>query len=66
MRFLHTAVGSVKETTKFLLLPMRIDLETRWLERVTIQWQYVIFGSSALWQPIKFMQRKDEVEEDGE
>jgi len=43
MKFKHDSVpkiGSTKKESKFLLFPMRLGNETRWLERVTIEYVF--------------------------
>lgn len=40
MRIMHPSAGSVRYKKKFLLLPVRIGNETRWLERAVIRQTY--------------------------
>lgn len=52
-----------KTETKFLLFPLRLENETRWLEKATIEYecqQFVPFGDDRYyprlgWFPIKFV-----------
>ena len=57
-------VGKIKIITKFLILPILIGHEWRWLETVTVKYVYTeIFHSdgtgigyySYKWKPIEFM-----------
>lgn len=54
--------GDKRKKTKFLLFPICIDCEWRWLETVTIQQQFDGWGynnyecyESELWKNIKFI-----------
>jgi len=60
MRFVKKvhADGERKTVREFLWVPVRIGLETRWLERATIEYRYFrgndLFDYSA-WEPVKFI-----------
>jgi hypothetical protein len=57
--------GDKKIVEKFLWLPIRIKNETRWLENVSIQYEYIRYGTHDTntdivkrydaWIPIKFI-----------
>jgi len=51
--------GDKRIITKFALLPIRIDNETRWLQMVTIDQEYITGGASAViyaaWENRKFV-----------
>lgn len=51
--------GEIKTITKFLWLPLSIDKldhwETRWLEKVTIEYQYQCYWDDEGWVPIRFI-----------
>lgn len=53
MRWQEPKLGDTRIQTKFLLLPLTIGYETRWLERAS--WKEV-YHSSGLWLPIKWME----------
>ena len=61
MRFRHPRLGDEKVVTKFLLLPLWIDFETRWLERVTIRHRVcpTQYGGTE-WRPIEFVDEEEE------
>lgn len=67
MRFqilpLEGNIGELREVTKFLIFPFVIQGDMRWLEKVTIIYQYsiLLYGDSTynndvnyIWKPIKF------------
>lgn len=41
MRWSEPSDGENKIVKKFLLLPLTINYETRWLEKVTIEYRYI-------------------------
>lgn len=64
MRWKEPSVGDVKVLTKFLLLPLEINFETRWLETATIKYVYVSghVDSYNYWRPIEFLDNEGETE----
>ena len=58
MRIQRPALGSTKTKAKFLLFPTTILGETRWLERVIIEYQYLAYGlNDARWIKTKFVNK---------
>lgn len=61
MRWSGHREGDKKIVKKFLLLPLTIKYETRWLETATIEYCYIEYMNGASnWSPIRFL---DNVEE---
>jgi len=52
-------VGDTRTISKFAFLPIRIENEIRWLERVKIKQQYVLgsikFSAYDYWRNIEFI-----------
>ena len=58
MRIQRPALGSAKTKAKFLWFPITILGETRWLERVIIEYQYLSYGiDDVRWYPTKFVNK---------
>ena len=60
MRYTERKEGTNKRVTKFLILPMCIGTEWRWLEKATIEYKWVFLrnpkgGTSKMWIPIRYM-----------
>jgi len=55
MRFISPQANETRIRTKFAILPIVINGESRWLERVCIEETYVWGGESGWqWLPTKF------------
>lgn len=48
-------LGQTRVRTKYLLLPMTIGEETRWLESATFTEEFVQDGWCRVWVPIRFI-----------
>lgn len=59
MRWSEHREGDKKIVKKFLLLPLTINYETRWLETVTIECRYKEYFYDC-WVPIRFLDNMEE------
>lgn len=56
MRISHPKVGDKRITTEFRFTPIRIGLESRWLETVTYEEEFSTdYPSEDRWKPIRFI-----------
>jgi hypothetical protein len=55
MRIKHPISGDIKIISKFLLFPMRLRDETRWLERALIEYEYKLVFYRLRWVPVRFI-----------
>lgn len=53
MRFKHHRYGETRIRTKFLWLPLKVDYETRWLERATFEERYSTYYRC--WQFVRWI-----------
>lgn len=61
MRWSEPSEGDKKIVTKFLLFPLTINFETRWLEKATIRYKYFNYiHGGGWWQSVEFL---DDMEE---
>jgi len=53
----HPKTGEVRVVFKFLLLPLEIDNETRWLEFAHIKQRAYLFNGKFKWNSIGFLNK---------
>ena len=66
MRWTRPETGEKRQRTFWALFPVRIGLETRWLERVTVEYLYERTPSSDGWYAQRFVDSEDGEREEAE
>lgn len=55
MRRIYPDDGARREIEFFAFLPVKIDRETRWLERVKVRQQFILTSEGPRWINVEFL-----------